>query len=101
VEDWAENRRLYRSEKLSQAAIARRLALSRNTVAKALQSESPPRYERKPVLTSAWAQIEGCSLFDRSRHTASVTAAGTPTMSSPAVGVTCGSACSRCTVYRR
>ncbi|TPW91713.1 helix-turn-helix domain-containing protein, partial [Mycolicibacterium fortuitum] len=56
MEDWAEIRRLYRSEKLSQAAIARQLALSRNTVAKALRSEAPPRYERKPVVTSAWAQ---------------------------------------------
>lgn len=58
MEDWAEIRRLYRSEKLSQAAIARQLGLSRNTVAKALDSESPPRYERAPVKTSAWAQIE-------------------------------------------
>jgi DNA-binding transcriptional regulator LsrR (DeoR family) len=40
VEDWAEIRRLYRSEKLSQVAIARQLGLSRNTVAKALRSES-------------------------------------------------------------
>jgi transposase len=58
VEDWAEIRRLYRSEKLSQAAIARQLGLSRNTVAKALRSESPPRYERAPVVTSAWALVE-------------------------------------------
>lgn len=58
MEDWAEIRRLHRSEKLSQAAIARHLALSRNTVAKALQSEAPPRYERAPVATSAWAQAE-------------------------------------------
>jgi hypothetical protein len=58
VEDWAEIRRLYRSEKLSQAAIARQLALSRNTVAKAVHSAAPPRYERAAVTTSAWAQIE-------------------------------------------
>ncbi|WP_396909195.1 IS21 family transposase [Mycolicibacterium sp.] len=58
MEDWAEIRRLYRSEKLSQAAIARRLSLSRNTVARALQADGPPRYERAPVLGSAWAQIE-------------------------------------------
>ena len=58
MEDWAEIRRLYRSEKLSQAAIARRLSLSRNTVANALASEAPPRYERAPVTTSAWAQVE-------------------------------------------
>jgi transposase len=58
VEDWAEIRRLYRSEKLSQAAIARQLALSRDTVANALRSEAPPRYERAPVTTSAWALVE-------------------------------------------
>ncbi|ORB30697.1 IS21 family transposase [Mycolicibacterium parafortuitum] len=58
MEDWAEIRRLYRSEKLSQAAIAERLSLSRNTVAKALNSEAPPRYVRTPSTTSAWAQVE-------------------------------------------
>jgi transposase len=58
VEDWAEIRRLYRSENLSQAAIARRLSLSRNTVARAISAEAPPRYERGPSTTSAWAQIE-------------------------------------------
>ena len=58
MEDWAEIRRLYRSEKLSQAAIARRMKLSRNTVAKALSSDEPPRYERAPATTSAWALIE-------------------------------------------
>lgn len=58
MEDWAEIRRLYRSEKLSQAAIARRLSLSRNTVAKAINAEVPPRYERSPSVSSAWAQIE-------------------------------------------
>ncbi|MGV7354695.1 IS21 family transposase, partial [Mycobacterium kansasii] len=58
MEDWAEIRRLHRSEKLSQAAIARRLSLSRNTVAKALNAEAPPRYERRRSVTSAWAQIE-------------------------------------------
>jgi len=58
VEDWAEIRRLHRSEKLSQAAIARQLSLSRNTVAKALRSQGPPRYERAPVRTSAWSAVE-------------------------------------------
>jgi IS30 family transposase len=46
VEDWAEIRRLHRSEKLSQAAIARHLGVSRNTVARALASSEPPKYER-------------------------------------------------------
>lgn len=58
MEDWAEIRRLYRSEKLSQAEIARRLKLSRNTVANAVHSESPPRYERAPVRSSAWLTVE-------------------------------------------
>ena len=58
MEDWAEIRRLHRSEKLSQAAIARRLSLSRNTVAKAISTDSPPRYERAPSTTSGWAQVE-------------------------------------------
>ena len=58
MEDWAEIRRLHRSEKLSQAAIARQLSLSRNTVAKALRSQGPPRYERAPVRTSAWSAVE-------------------------------------------
>ncbi|BBY67741.1 IS21 family transposase [Mycolicibacterium helvum] len=58
MEDWAEIRRLYRSENLSQVAIARRLSLSRNTVAKAISTEAPPRYERAPSRMSAWAQIE-------------------------------------------
>lgn len=58
VEDWAEIRRLFRSENMSQAAIARRLGRSRNTVADALRCDEPPRYRRVPVATSAWAQIE-------------------------------------------
>lgn len=58
MEDWAEIRRLYRSEKLSQAEIARRLKLSRNTVANAVHSESPPRYERAPVASSGWLAVE-------------------------------------------
>ena len=58
MEDWAEIRRLYRSEKLSQAEIARRLGLARNTVANAVHSESPPRYERAPVASSGWLQVE-------------------------------------------
>lgn len=58
MENWAEIRRLYRSEKLSQAEIARRLGLARNTVADAVHSDSPPRYERAPVVTSGWMQVE-------------------------------------------
>jgi hypothetical protein len=49
LEDWAEIRRLYKSEKLSKSAISRRLGIARNTVASALESERPPRYQRRPV----------------------------------------------------
>jgi transposase len=52
VENWAEIRRLHRSEGISQAAIARRLGISRNTVAKALASDRPPKYERTPAGSS-------------------------------------------------
>jgi transcriptional regulator with XRE-family HTH domain len=47
VEDWAEIRRLRRSEGMAIQAIARRLRVSRNTVKKALASDSPPRYSRR------------------------------------------------------
>ncbi|MFI5833972.1 helix-turn-helix domain-containing protein, partial [Micromonospora sp. NPDC051300] len=46
VEDWAEIRRLRRSEGMAIQAIARRLRVSRNTVKKALASDEPPRYRR-------------------------------------------------------
>jgi len=46
VEDWAEIRRLRRGEGLPISVIARRLAVSRNTVKRALSSDEPPRYRR-------------------------------------------------------
>lgn len=49
VEDWAEIRRLRRSEGLPIRAIARVLGVSRNTVRAALASAAPPKYERKPA----------------------------------------------------
>jgi transposase len=49
VEDWAEIRRLHRSEGLPIKAIARVLGISRNTVRKALASDAPPKYVRKPA----------------------------------------------------
>jgi transcriptional regulator with XRE-family HTH domain len=49
VEDWAEIRRLRRSEGVSISEIARVLGCSRNTVKAALASEGPPRYERAPA----------------------------------------------------
>jgi transposase len=48
VEDWAEVRRLHERDGLSQAAIARRLGMSRNTVARLLTLTEPPRYVRAP-----------------------------------------------------
>jgi transposase len=49
VEDWAEIRRLHRSEGMSIKAIARALGVSRNTVRSAIASDTAPRYERKPA----------------------------------------------------
>ena len=46
VEEWAEIRRLHKVEGLSQRAISRRLGLNRRTVAKALASAEPLRYQR-------------------------------------------------------
>jgi transposase len=46
VEDWAEIRRLRKSEGVSISEIARLMGCSRNTVKAALASDEPPRYER-------------------------------------------------------
>ena len=48
VHEWAKVRELYR-EGVSRKAIARRLGMSRNTVARLLASAEPPRYEREPA----------------------------------------------------
>ena len=48
MEDWAEVRRLHRSEGLGIKAIARRSGLARNTVRAALAADTPPRYVRAP-----------------------------------------------------
>ncbi|MHA6509504.1 helix-turn-helix domain-containing protein [Tessaracoccus sp. Y1736] len=51
MEDWALIRRLA-AEGMPKARIAARLGISRNTVAKAIVSDGPPKYERKPRPTS-------------------------------------------------
>jgi hypothetical protein len=47
LEDWALIRRLA-AEGVPKARIAERLEISRTTVVKAVSSDAPPRYERKP-----------------------------------------------------
>ena len=49
VEDWAEIRRLHRSEGMPIKVIARVLGVSRNTVRAAIASDGAPKYERKPA----------------------------------------------------
>ena len=49
MEDWAEIRRLHRSERMPIKAIARVLGISRNTVRAAIASDVAPRYAREPV----------------------------------------------------
>jgi len=51
VEEWALIRRLA-AEGVPKARIAQRLGISRGTVIKAVNSEAPPRYERKSAPTS-------------------------------------------------
>jgi transposase len=48
VEDWAEIRRLHRSEGMPIKVIARRVGCSKNTVRAALRRDVPPKYERQP-----------------------------------------------------
>jgi transposase len=54
VEDWAEIRRLHRSERMPIKAIARVMGISKNTVKAALASAGPPKYER----TSAGSMVD-------------------------------------------
>ncbi|GAA3819964.1 IS21-like element ISMbo1 family transposase [Sphaerisporangium flaviroseum] len=46
VEDWAEIRRLHRTEQMPIKAIARHMGISKNTVKRALAADTPPRYQR-------------------------------------------------------
>ena len=49
VQQWAEIRRLVLVEGRSQREVAARMGLARDTVARAVRSEGPPRYSRMPV----------------------------------------------------
>lgn len=51
VEDWALIRRLV-ADGVPQRQVARQLGIGRSTVARAVGSELPPKYERKPAATS-------------------------------------------------
>ena len=48
MDDWAEIRRLHRSEGMLIRAIARVHGVARNTVRNALTAQEPPRYRRRP-----------------------------------------------------
>jgi transposase len=47
VEDWAEIRRLYRSERMPIKVIARVVGCSKNRVKRALAADGPPAYRRR------------------------------------------------------
>ncbi len=49
VEQWAEIRRLYFVEKRSKRAIRRLTGAHRDTITRAIERETPARYERKPA----------------------------------------------------
>ena len=49
VERWAEIRRLYFVEGRSKRAIRRLTGAHRDTITRAIESETPPRYERRPA----------------------------------------------------
>lgn len=48
MENWAEIRRLHRSEGMPIKAIVRKLGVSRNAVRRALSADGPPKYVRPP-----------------------------------------------------
>jgi transposase len=57
VEDWAEIRRLHRSEQMPIKVIARVMGISKNTVRAALRADGPPRYDR-PLRGSVVDEVE-------------------------------------------
>jgi transposase len=86
VEDWAEIRRLHRSEGMPIKTIARVLECSKNTVRAALRSDGPPRYERSArgsivdeveprirELLQAWPTMPATVIAERIGWTRSIT----------------------------
>jgi len=57
LEDWALIRRLA-AEGVPKTRIAERLGISRNTVAAAVNSTEPPRYERAPATSTSFTPFE-------------------------------------------
>ena len=57
MEDWALIRRLA-AEGVPKTRIAERLGISRNTVTNAVNSTSPPKYERTPVASTSFTPFE-------------------------------------------
>ena len=49
VEQWAEIRRMHRVERLSVREIHRRTGVHRDTIARALAGDAPPKYVRRPA----------------------------------------------------
>ena len=58
VEQWAEIRRLVLVERRSQRHVARSLGIARDTVARAVASDAPPKYER-PLAVSKLDPFKG------------------------------------------
>ncbi|GAA4898966.1 IS21-like element ISMbo1 family transposase [Tessaracoccus lubricantis] len=57
MEDWALIRRLA-AEGVPKATIARRLGISRTTVIRAVASDGPPKYDRKPKTATSFTPFE-------------------------------------------
>ena len=57
MEDWALMRRLA-AEGVPKARIAKRLGVSRNTVARAVASTTPPKYERPAAASTSFTPLE-------------------------------------------
>ena len=85
LEDWALIRHLHRSEGLSQRAIARQLNIARDTVAAAVASDGPRKYERETAasainaveprmraILSAYPQMPATVLAERVGWTGSI-----------------------------